>query len=287
MCFPRPRRKPILFAFLGALFAVRAAAQPAIRDFVFRQFEGGPAWVMGQTARSGDNLVFSFAIGGLKTFETDNEEKKIRYEWTAKALDPKGVALAEPASGKQETEILPEDKEWIPKVSGTIKLPDFLPGGSFHLTVSVRDAVADVSSKSEFSFPVAGPSLPSSLDFAISEVHFFRDESSSEAISPVAFRRGDAIWIRFQMSGFQTNPAKEIHVRYGYELKNPAGKVVFSQRQALEERRSYFYSPAYLPALLSFTPDNKVPPGEYAVILTAEDAVSGQQAQSEQKFRIE
>jgi hypothetical protein len=281
---PRLSLKPVFFA----LFAIQqVAAQPVIRDFVFRQFEGGPAWDAGQTARSGDNLVFSFSIGGLKTFETDNEEKKIRYEWTAQALDPKDVALAEPLSGKQEAEILPEDKDWVPKISGTVKLPDFLPGGSFHLTVSVRDAVANVSTKSEFSFPVAGPPNKAADTIVIQDVRFFREEASNEPISPAAYRPGDTIWIRFQMSGFQANSAKEVHVRYGYELKNPAGKVVFSQPQALEERRSYFYPPAYLPAILSFTPDAKVPRGEYTVFVAAEDAVSGQQVQSEQKFRIE
>lgn len=287
MCFPRLSHKPVFVALFGALFAGQAAAQPAIRDFVFRQFEGGPAWDSGQTARSGENLVFSFSISGLKTFETDNEEKKIRYEWTAQALDLKGVALAEPLSGKQEAEILPEDKDWVPKVSGTIKLPDFLPGGSLHLAISVRDMVADASSKSEFSFPVAGPSVPSPDRFAIQDVRFFREESSTEPISPAAYRPGDTIWIRFEMSGFQGSSSREVHLRYGYELKNPAGKVVFSQPDALEERKSYFYPPAYLPAFLSFTPDLKVPRGEYAVILTAQDAVSGQEAQSEQKFRIE
>lgn len=287
MCFPRLSLKPILLACFGTLFASQAVAQPAIRDFVFRQFEGGPAWDVGQTVRAGDNLVFSFSIGGLKTFETDNEEKKIRYEWTAQALDPKGMALAEPLSGKQEAEILPEDKDWIPKVSGMVKLPDFLPGGAFRLSVSVRDAVANTSSKSEFSFPVTGPSISAPDRFAIENVRFVREESSTEPISPIVYRPGDTVWIRFQMSGFQGNTSKEIHIRYGYELKNPAGKVVFSQPEALEERRSYFYLPAYLPALLSFTPDSKVPRGEYAVILTAQDAVSGQQAQSEQRFRIE
>jgi len=287
MCFPRLSHKSILVALFGALFAGQAAAQPAIRDFVFRQFEGGPAWDTGQAARSGENLVFSFSISGLKTFETDKEEKKIRYEWTAQALDPKGVALAEPLSGKQEAEILPEDKDWIPKISGTLKLPDFLPRGSFHLAVSVRDVVADVSAKGEFPFPVSGPSIPSQDRFAIQDVRFFREESSTEPISPVAYRPGDTIWIRFQMSGFHGNSSKELHVRYGYELKNPTGKVVFSQTDALEARQSYFYLPAYLPAFLSFTPDSKVPRGEYAVILTAQDAVSGEQAQSEQKFRIE
>ena len=291
MCFPRLSHKPIAFAlcgaFLGALFAAQAAAQPAIRDFVFRQFEGGPAWDSRQTARSGENLVFSFSISGLKIFETDNEEKKVRYEWTVQALDPKGIVLAEPLSGKQDAEILPEDKDWVPKVSGTIKLPDFLPPGSFHLAVSVRDTVANASAKGEFPFPVSGPSILSLDRFTIHDVRFFREESSTEPISPVAYRPGDTIWIRFQMSGFQRDSSKEVHLRYGYELKNPAGKVVFSQPDALEERKSYFYPPAYLPAFLSFTPDSKVPRGEYAVILTAQDSVSGQQAQSEQKFRIE
>lgn len=273
---------------IGAtLLGASAYAQPIVRDFVFRQYDGGPAWGVGQTAQSGDLLVFSFAIAGLKTQETENEEKKIRYEWTAKAVDPRGVPLAEPISGRQQAEILAEDKDWIPKATGTIKLPDFLPGGNFQILLTVKDAVGNVETKAAFPFPVTGPALSEGTDFSIGEVEFLRSEQSTEAISPAAYRPGDTVWIRFRLSGFSRNSAKEVDVRYGFEVVNAVGKVVFTQPVAVAEKKPYFYPPSYLPALLSFTPNSKVPRGEYSAVLLAEDAVAGKQIRSENKFRLE
>lgn len=282
----RPSSSLILAVSLIAAASIWAQPAPTIRAFAFRQYEGGPIWGVGQTAASGDTLVFTFEAAGLKSVETD-DETKIRFEWEAAVLDPKGKPLTAPIQTKQATEILPEDKNWVPKLTGSFRLPDFLAAGEYKVQIVLSDTVGKTSAKGEFPFAITGPALQHTSALSAQRVRFLRNEEEGTPLDPPAYVPGDTVWARFEMTGFAPSAEGEVHVVYGLKVNSPTGKLMFEQAVAAEEHKKAFYPPAYLPGIVSLVLDRKVAKGAYTITLKIEDRVSGTTAESTHSFRVE
>lgn len=289
-----PSRLPSRFSRHGVrwgclligLAPILSAQSPAIREFAFLQYEGGPAWTVDQAAASGDILFFRFRAAGLKSIAAD-DEKKVRFAWTATALDAAHRPFAEPVKGETEVELQPEDKDWTPKPTGSIRLPGFLASGTGKVKITLTDNVANATATGEFEFPIGGLSLLETSSLAIQRVRFLRTEEDGRPLDPPAYVPGDTVWVRFEITGFKASPMREIHVRYGLKVVNATGKQVFERKIAAEERQTYFYIPAYVPGNVALTLDPKAARQNYTLTLIVEDPIAGTAFESEHPFHLQ
>jgi hypothetical protein len=265
-----------------------AAAEFAITDLSLRQFEGGRAWIPGYRPAAGETFAFDFRVSGFATVEGDFDAK-LKLRFLAELVDSAGRPLAKPVSGASAVDVTEEDqkKNWKPKFSGEFQLPVLLRKQDATLRVSVEDEIANRKTSAERTFTIAGPDIPDGAKLAVANFRFLRSEEDVEPLGIPAYRQGDMVWGRFEIIGFQTSPQGEIDVSYGIEVENAAGKKLYSQEVAAEERKQFFYPPAYVPGLVSLQLQRNTALGEYVVRIHVRDRLAEAASQSEFRFSIE
>lgn len=281
----RSLNRAILFCLAATALYGQSALK--IESFIFRQFEGGPAWPIGHRATSGDTVAFDFRIAGFQKIPGDFEDK-VRLEYQISAVDSKGKLLAEPIKGKIEAEIGEEDKkrEWKPKVEGAFRLPEYLAPGSYLIRVALEDLVAKTKNAEEFSFPTHGALFAPADSIAIRDFRFLREETSTEPLSVAAYRQGDVVWARFDMVGFSAENGS-VDIAYGLRVSNSTGKVLYEQPIAAEEVKQFFYPPSYLPGIVSLQLQKNTPLGSYVIELTVHDRAIKKSETASFRFNIE
>jgi hypothetical protein len=281
-------RALLLLAAVSLLASAAAAAGLTVLDLTLRQFEGGRAWIPGYTPAAGETFAFDFRVAGFASVEGDFDAK-LNLRFQAELVDGAGRAMAKPVSGASSVDITEEDrkKDWKPKFSGEFQLPVLLRKQEAVLRVTVEDQIAGKKATAERRFTIAGPVIPADSALAVTGFRFLRTEEDLDPLSVPAYRQGDAVWGRFEIVGFQTSGDGEIAVNYGVEVENAAGKRLFTQEVAAEERRQFFYPPAYVPGLVSLQLQSNTPPGEYTVRILVRDALASKTASSTHVFRIE
>jgi hypothetical protein len=289
-CLRNRSRIALPVLFLLAPCAAQTAASPepalAITGFTFREYEGGRVSPPGRIIQPGDFVWFDFLVNGFKKAETDFDDK-IHIEYRLMALDSGGRLLAPELTGRQQLDVAPEDKNWRPKVQGSFPVPLYLAPGTYRIRAVVHDVLAKAERQADFPFEVGGSRAEPSTEIVARNFRFSRAEEDSAPLPVAAFRPGDTVWGRFEMTGFQLSPQGETAIQYGLRVLNTAGKLLFENAVAAEEKKKFFYPPAYLPGVISLTTQPGTPNGEYSITLTVRDLVSGKSAESSHPFRLE
>ncbi len=265
-----------------AVAAWLAAVPLSVVNGTIAQSEGGAAVPAGFEHTPGEILFFSFQVQG---YQPAGEKIHLRYR--VQAFDPQGVPLVEPITGAVTAELAPQDKEWKPKVRQEIAIPPFAPPGSYKISVRVDDEVAKASATRDFPFEVRGRDVAPSPILAIRNFAFYRSENATEPLAKPVYRPGDAVWARFDITGHKFGEKNHIDVSYGVAVLNAEGKVLWSQAEAAVERTESFYPRRYVPGAMSINLQPSIRPGEYAIAITATDAVGKQTAETRQTFRVE
>src|SRR2546423_614013 len=136
------------FAFLVALIAcalIAATPGPALVTIAFHDYEDGPPLPAGRDFANGSTVYLSFQIAGFKIKETE-DENRIKLSYKIEALDSANRPLAEPKTGKIDTDLAPEDKKWKPKVRYSVQVPEGAESGQYIIRVAVNDEFAETAS---------------------------------------------------------------------------------------------------------------------------------------------
>jgi len=260
----------------------RAAEPLAVVNAAIRQMEDGAPLPPGFTYTPGELLFFSFQVAGYQA-----ADEKVHLTYEINAVDPKGVRFIEPITGAVDATLAPQDKEWKPKVHPEIPLPPLAGSGTYKIQVQVRDDIGKAEASKEISFSVRGHEVEPSDTLAVRNFHFFRTEEDPNPLKNPAFRRGDAVWARFDITGYKFGEANMVEVAYGIAVLNSEGKVLFSQDQAAVEQGGSFYPKRYVPGQMSITTQSNMRPGEYFIVVKVEDRIGKQTAESKGKFTVE
>jgi hypothetical protein len=176
-------------SFLAALFviwAIESAAAPVPKKFgivrqAFSQSEDGEVASSKYEFLGGEVLYFSCQVEGYA--KTEKDDIKLTFEIEAK--DAKGVLLVAPITGKIETNLSPEDKDWLPKLRATIPIPALIPPGEYQVLVKVKDELANASVESHATFRVQGREIEPSSTLVVRNFRFLRSEEDTKPL-PVA-----------------------------------------------------------------------------------------------------
>jgi hypothetical protein len=275
--------------FLLLMAVVAGAANPpkqlAIQNIALSVYEDGPSVPLPAEFSSGEAIFFSFQISGYKVPEEENEKIDLVYKLEVK--DFEGVPLAEPQSNKINASIAQEDKNWTPKVRWTIALPSYAPAGEYKIFMEVEDRLAKTSVKKETTFAIRGKAFERSDTLVIRNAGFYRSEQDKKPAEPAAFKPGDALWVRFDITGYKLGEKNAFEAGYGFAILRPNGDQAFAQPEAALEKEATFYPRRILPAVSSIDLPKDAGTGQYTIVLTAFDKLGNKTKEERKTFTIE
>jgi hypothetical protein len=274
------RRLALLFA---ACLAARAAGPLVIVNTAIEQTDGGTPLPQSFEHIPGEVLFFSFQVQGYKP----SPDNKIKLTCKLDAFDPQGVRIIPTVQRPVEAELAPQDKEWKPKVRQDIAIPPLGPSGTYKVVVEVTEELAQTSATRDVPFLVRGHDVAPSDALVIRNLRYYRTEDATEALEKAAYRPGDSVWARFDITGFKYGPGNKIDVSYGIAVLNGDGKQLWAQPDAAVERAESFYPRRYVPGSMSINLQPNIRPGSYALVIIAKDGVGNQTCESKAPFTVE
>ena len=272
-------RPILLLAFVVPL----AAAPLEIVRPVISESDGGAVFPASFEHVPGETLFYFCRVAGFQK----TPDEKIHLGYTVEATDPKGIAIMEPFHQEMVDEVTPEDKEWLPKIQTEIMIPPLAGSGNYKITVKVEDLVGKANTEASIVFQVRGRDVPSSDTLTVRNFQFLRSEEDTQPLEKAAYRPGDAVWARFDITGFQFGPKNKIEVSYVTSVITESGKVLWTQPQPEGEQSESFYPKRYVPASMGITLQNNIRPGMYTIAVQVKDAVGNQTYETRQTFTVE
>lgn len=288
---PAPSSRPPIANFACALLLLLAFSQraPAAAKFhaieaSLHQSEDGPPAEPGTVFVPGEVVFFSCRLDGYQV--SPDKKVLIRYEFSA--VDPAGIPIIEPVSGKVQAELALEDKEWKPKVRQTVLVPPLAESGVYKVRFSATDELGKGVADAEARFEVRGHPVAPSDTLVIRNFRFYRSEDdSAPALTLAAFRPGDTVWARFDITGYKFGAGNHRQVAYTVTVTAPDGRVMLAPREPSLDEGASFYPMKYAPCVISINLQPNIRPAEYTIAIAAEDRVGHQAAEAKQAFRVE
>ncbi|HUJ50515.1 MAG TPA: hypothetical protein VLW25_09960 [Bryobacteraceae bacterium] len=265
------------------LRAAPAEKKLAVVATAFAQIDDGPAAAHDDQFVPGETLFFRCQVEGYK--KSENNEIQLAYQ--VEAEDARGVKLLLPEKGVVKTTLSPEDKNWLPKIRYTVVIPPLAETGEYHVTVTVKDGLAGSSAETRATFLVQGRDVAPSDTLTVRNFRFYRGENDDKALDVPAYRPGDSLWGRFDMTGYKIGDKNLFDIGYGLVVLRVDGSVAYSQPEAANSKEAPFYPQRYQPGELSLNMPKDIAKGEYTIVLTVHDNLGQQTCEAREKFSIE
>jgi len=275
--------------FLAALAA--AVAAPADKKLsivspTLHEIEDGPPIATGFRYHSGDVVFFSFQVSGYKK-SGDEQDTKIDVAYEMNVRDARGVLLDPPDVASVGTNVSQEDKDWLPKVRYQFVIPPLADSGEYKISVKLWDRFGKTETSAEMPFLVEGHHVEPSDVLAIRNFRFLRSEEDKNPLAIAAYRPGDTVWARFDITGYKFGPNNSFDVEYGVAVARSDGSVSYSENKAAQEKTQSFYPQRYTPGIVSLNVPPDLKKGPYTLIVTAKDNLGAQAIETKQQFTIE
>jgi len=266
-----------------ALIAAPAPKKIAIVRIAFAQSDDGVPAPKDEYFVPGETIFFRCEVEGYQ--KTEKNEIQISYQVDAE--DARGIALLAPENGLVKTTLSPEDKNWMPKIRYTVIVPPLADSGEYYVVVKVKDELASSSVEARATFSVKGRDVAPSDTLVVRNFRFLRSEEDSEPLKVAAYRPGDAVWARFDMTGYKVSEKNLFDIEYGLEVLSADGSVAYSEPHAAAAKEQPKYPQRYQPGVLNLTLPNDIAKGEYTIVLTVHDNLGKQVTETREKFSIE
>jgi hypothetical protein len=271
---------------LPVILTPQSGPQISIPEASLHQYEDGPPLPGSHVFVPGDTMFVTARFAGYRKVEKDDRQW-MNLAWTVEAFDPEGVPIVESKSGKIDTDLAPQDKDWLPKVRHDFLLPPLADPGEYKVVVTVNDGLAKTSARRELKFPVKAQTVAPSDTLVIRNFRFLRGEADGPGLNPASYRPGDPVSARFAITGYRLAERNRFQVSYGIEVLRASGKSLYSVPEAANEREETFYRKRFLIGSFSLqlTPD--ISKGEYTVIIRIRDHLGNQEHESRNVFLVE
>jgi len=248
--------------------------------------EDGADLPVGYRFRPGDTVYFNFRITGYAKKE-ENDDTRVRLSWRVLVEDAKGVPLVDASAGKEDTLISAEDKDWTPVGRRSFVLTSFTPSGEYRVLLHVKDEINGNEASSETPFRVAGHEIAPGAALAVQNFRFLRSEEDTEPLKVAAYRPGDTLWVRFDITGYKLGERNRFSVDYGVRILRPDGSLAYTQPDAAKASDAPFYPQLYVPGIFSLNIPRDLKTGEYTLTVDAADRTGAQSCEVSAKFSVE
>lgn len=265
------------------LSAASPPKQLEIVEAQFQQYEDGPPVTKDYAYIAGETMFFSFRVRGYAL----SDENKLNLQYQLDAFDYRGMRLIETVKKTIDTSVSAEDKNWTPKAQQTVQVPPLAESGDYKIVISVQDLPGKTAAKQEFAFRVRGRVVEPSDTLVLRGFRFLRQEDDKDPLKIPAYKPGDTVWARFEITGYKFGPKNLIHVEYTLSVAGSDGKVLFSQPQPAVVEDSPFYPNQYVPGVVSLTTNQETGAGDYFLVISVKDQVSNQTYEAREKFAMQ
>jgi hypothetical protein len=263
--------------------ALLCAAPLEVVRPVIATSDGGPPEPASFEYVPGETLFFTCRVAGF----TKTADEKVHVAYSVQAFDPKGVPLIEIYKNDLQTEVTPQDKEWMPKIVTEVQLPPLIASGDYKLTIKAEDVFAKTSAQLDVPFHVRGRNVAASDTLVARNFEFFRSEDATEPLEKAAYRAGDAVWARFDITGFKYGEKNHIDVSYITTVYSPSGKLLWTQPEPAVDQSESFYPKRYVQASMGINLLKDTKPGEFSIGVKLTDNVGHQTFEQKYKFTVE
>ncbi len=288
-------RTGVFFALLAGLtaspvLAQKAAAKkaPAVAVLqtvnpILSQFEDGGTLPGGQKLTPGETVFFRFGAIGFKTTEAG----RVQLTGHAQGFDPEGNAIMPQDEVVIGTSLREEDKDWKPALRFQFQVPPIARSGIYRIKYDVTDDQTKNTAAGEAKFEVVSQNVPKSETLVVHGLSFYRTPDDETPLRVAAYRAGDTVWVKFDVTGYKYGDQNAIDVVYDVAVTSDEGKALFSQQDAATERSQAFYPQPWVPGSFSLTLQPNMAVGAYNVEITARDGVGKQTAKAVGIFRVQ
>jgi len=271
-----------LIAWLAFSLTLAAQTLKIVRP-VISQSEDGPPLESGLMFQPGDAVFFSFQVENYKAGPVG----RVELTGHVQAFDPKGTPLAPIDEEVIGTTLSEEDKDWKPKLRSQLQIPSIAPPGSYKIKFDVVDQQTHQTAAGELDFPVGGKGVEPGDSLVIRNLGFYRTQDDESALKTVAYRPGDMLWVRFDVTGYKYGEQNSIDVAYDVAVLAPGGRQLFAQENAAVEKSQAFYPQPWVPGAFNLSLQSNMNLGTYTLVITAHDSVGKQTAVTRADFRVE
>ena len=231
----------------------------------------------------GETAYFSFVVEGIKA----GPSEKIQLVGHVQAFDPQGRAISVVDEQTIATTLSQEDKNWKPKIRSQFLVPPIAPTGVYRIRYEVTDSVTRKTAKGESTFPVRGRMVDPANELVIRNFGFFRTQDETAPLRTPAYRAGDLLWVKLDITGYKYGEQNAVDVAYDVEVFGPNGKSLFAQQDAAVERSQAFYPQPWVPVEFNLSLQTTMTPGPYTIVITAHDGIGKQTVSARGEFRVD
>jgi hypothetical protein len=279
----------VLLSLTAAVMCPAAPAEKklAIVRPLLSQIEDGAPVSSGYEFLPGETIHFTCQIEGYRKMEDKQEVEKLLVTYQVEARDSRGILLQPVQEGKEGGTVSAEDKNWMPKIRESIVIPPLAESGEYQILVKVNDEIGKATAEGRTVFTVKGRDVAASDTLVVRNFRFLRAEEDGKALQVAAYRPGDPVWARFEMTGYKLGEGNQFDIEYGLQVLRADGSVAYSEPQAATGKEKTFYPQHYQPGVLNLNLAKDQPTGEYTIVLTVRDNLEGQTYETREKFSVE
>ena len=234
----------------------------------------------------GDVVFFSCQVAGYAK-RAREDDSVVDMEYQIDVRDAKGLLVIPIENGKVAGNITAEDKDWSPKIRHSLALPGLAETGEYQVSVKVKDNISKTEAQAAMPLFVQGTAVAPSDTLTVRNFRFLRTEEDKDALKTPAYRPGDTVWARFEMTGYKLGEENRFDVEYGLKVLRPGGETTYEQAKAAEEKNQSFYPQRHTPGVLSLTLPKDLKGGQYTIVLTVRDNLGKQTFETSHKFQVE
>lgn len=231
----------------------------------------------------GETGFFRFAAVNFKTSDTG----KVQLTGHVQVFDPRGTPIAPTDDIVIGTTLSQEDKDWRPRFHSQFQLPAIAPPGTYKIHFEVTDEQTHQKAGGDTAFAVDGRDVAPSPTLTIRQIGFYRGADDEMPLSVAAYRPGEMVWVRFDVTGYKYGEQNAMDVTYDVGVTDAAGKQLFSQENAAVEKSQAFYPQPWVPGSFSLTLQPDMGKAVYSVSITAHDGIGKQNVTEKAEFKVE
>ena len=116
---------------------------------------------------------------------------------------------------------------------------------------------------------------------------FLRSEDDVKPLPVAAYRPGDAVWARFDMTGYKLGAKNQVDIEYGLTVLREDGSVAYTEPQAANQKIETYYPQRYQPGELNLNLAKDQPLGKYTIVLAVRDNLGQQMYETRETFSVE
>jgi hypothetical protein len=268
--------------------AVAADKPFAIVHPVFAGSEDGPPEASDEDFVPGETVYFSCQAEGYSKAKPDDSGKQnVALTFQIEVRDKGGALLMPIKQGKMETTVTQEDKNWEPKFREAIVVPPLADTGEYTVLVKLSDELAKAALEKTAVFHIKGRDVAPSDALVVRNFRFQRGEDDAKPLQVAAYRPGDAVWARFDMTGYKLGDKNQVDVEYGITVLREDGSVAYAEPQAANQKIQTFYPQRYQPGELNLNLAKDQPLGKYTIVLAVKDNLGQQMYETRETFSVE